>query len=361
MAKKILFILPYPVDKAPSQRLKFEQYFDAIRESGIEIKTSSFISESFWKVVYTRGNLLSKIWYTFFGYLRRLKDLFQLRKYDLVYIHLWVTPFGFPIWEWLFCKVGKKIIYDIDDLIYLGTDIGKNKIIHGIKGRTKPLFLIRHADHNIVCTPKLEEFARKFSKNVTDISSTINTETYQPVNHYSNDEILTIGWSGSHSTSKYLQILKPVLLSLNEKRDFKLLVIGDQNFKMEGIEIEAVPWEEETEVPTLQRIDIGLYPLPDEDWVYGKSGLKALQYMALGIPTVATAIGANFRIIDNEANGILVNTNSEWLEALESLIDSPEKRRKLGTAGRETVVDLYSIKANTHIYLTVINDLLFEQ
>lgn len=358
MAKKILFILPYPVNKAPSQRLKFEQYFDAIREDGYEIKTSSFISKAFWKIVYREGKFLPKLFFTIQGYLQRIKDLLQIRKYDLIYIHLWVTPFGFPIWEWLFCSFAKKIIYDIDDLIYLNTDIGKNKIIHGIKGRMKPQFLIKNSNHNIVCTPKLEEYAKSFNRNVTDISSTINTKTYQPVNNYINDHVLTLGWSGSHSTSKYLHILKPVLLALKKKTDFKLLIIGDADFTMEGIEVEAVAWEEESEVSTLQRIDIGLYPLPNEDWVYGKSGLKALQYMALGIPTVATAIGANFRVIENKKNGFLVENNRDWIQTLYYLIENPEVRKSIGKSARQTVLEKYSVIANTPIYLKIINEVV---
>ena len=151
--------------------------------------------------------------------------------------------------------------------------------------------MMQRANHVITCTPHLDAFVRKFTSNTTDISSTINTETYVPMNKYTNEYTLTIGWSGSHSTSKYVYLLKEVLLELSKNHRFKLLVIGDSTFSIEGLDCEAIHWVEKTEVKDLQRIDIGIYPLPNEEWVLGKSGLKALQYMALGIPTVATNYG----------------------------------------------------------------------
>lgn len=356
--KSILFIAPYPINKAPSQRLKYEQYYKDFEEDGFDLTTSHFISNRFWNIIYKPGNTLLKIYYTLSGYLKRIKDLFILRRYDVVYIHLWVTPFGPPIFEWLVCIISNKVIYDIDDLIYLGKTSKSNLLIKWLKGRNKPLFLMRKADHVIVCTPKLESFALQFNHNVTDISSTIDTDSYLPLNSYKNDHELIIGWSGSHSTSKYLYLLEPVLKRLNETHKFKLLVIGDENFMMEKLNVEARSWSAEDEVKQLQRIDIGLYPLPDEEWVYGKSGLKALQYMALGIPTVATAIGANFRIIKDGESGFLVTNNDQWYSRLSNLINNPSLRKKIGLKGRLVVEKKYSVKATSPIYLEIINKIL---
>src|SRR5829696_2147488 len=102
MKRKILFVCPYPENVAPSQRLKFEQYYRYLREAGYEVDSSSFINEDFWKIIYKKGNVLSKAWYSLMGYGRRFLDLLRLGRYDIVYIHLWVTPFGPPIFEWLF-------------------------------------------------------------------------------------------------------------------------------------------------------------------------------------------------------------------------------------------------------------------
>lgn len=353
--KSILFLAPYPINKAPSQRLKYEQYYPYFESAGFRLTTHSFVSEAFWRVIYKPGNLFLKVWHTVVGYAKRVGVLFKLRQYDIVYIHLWVTPLGPPIFEWLVCKLSKRIIYDIDDLVYLGETSKSNLFIKWLKGRKKPLFLMKKADHVIVCTPKLENFAKQFNKSVTDISSTIDTDSYIPTNRYSNNHKIVIGWSGSHSTSKYLYLLEKVLKELRLNHDFKLLVIGDQNFDIEGLEIEARAWSAEEEVSQLQRIDIGLYPLPNEEWVYGKSGLKALQYMALGIPTVATAIGANFRIIENEVSGFLVDNEDQWFVRLDQLIKDPNLRECIGLRGRTTVETQYSLKSTAQTYLNIIN------
>lgn len=351
---KILFLSPYPLGKAPSQRLKYEQYYAIIEAEGYEITTSSFVSEKFWSVIYKRGNYVKKIGHTLHGYSRRIKDLFRLRKYDIVYIHLWATPFGFPLFEWVIRKLSKKIIYDIDDLIYLNNESNNNGIISVFKGRKKPFFLMSSAEHVIVCTPMLQAVALKYNSNVTDISSTIDTEAYRPKSTYSIQKKTVLGWSGSHSTSKYLHLLQNVLVQLNEELEFKLLVIGDENFNIEGIEIEAIAWSKEAEIKELSRIDIGLYPLPDEPWVYGKSGLKALQYMALGIPTIASAIGANFRIINHGNSGFLVSTRDEWLSKIKRLMNDEGLRCSIGKEGRQVVEKNYSIKVNAQKYLDIL-------
>lgn len=355
--KKLLIICPYPENVAPSQRLKFEQYYPVFKNEGYVITTSPFINKSFWKIIYGKGNFLNKVRYTLEGYLRRVADLFRVRKFDVVYVHLWGTPIGPPIYEWLLKKLARSIIYDIDDLVYLkNTESKAHPLITYIKGRQKPICLMKWADHVITCTPHLDKFVKQYNQRTTDISSTVDTDAYQPVNPYTNQKPVTIGWSGSLSTSKYFYLLEDVLKKLAHKYQFNLLVIGDASVKIEGLSIEAVAWTEASELYNLQRIDIGVYPLPNEEWVLGKSGLKAIQYMALGIPTVATAIGANFRVIENEVSGFLVTIEAEWIESIGRLIVDPELRKRMGVAARKKVEAEFSIHANAVKYLAVLEE-----
>nr|WP_225986615.1 glycosyltransferase family 4 protein [Rufibacter sp. LB8] len=215
------------------------------------------------------------------------------------------------------------------------------------------------ADHVITCTPHLDTFVRQYNHKTTDISSTINTQIYKPRENYSiSNNKLTLGWSGSHSTSKYVYLLKDVFIKLKETTDFRLLVIGDKEFKMEGVDVTSIAWQESTEVIDLSKIDIGLYPLPDEEWVLGKSGLKALQYMALGIPTIATAIGANFRVIEHGVSGYLVKDDQQWLDAIIALANDSQLRESIGTKAAERVEQYYSINANAPVYLKIMDSLL---
>lgn len=356
--QKILFLSPYPFDKAPSQRLKYEQYYLFFEKAGFEITTSSFVDEQFWKIIYNEGNFLLKAIYTLIGYCRRLKDLILIRKYDVVYVHLWVTPLGATFFEWLFVLFAKKMVYDIDDLIFLGHTSDANKKSKFLKGKAKAIYLMKKADHVITCTPMLDEFVRKYNTHTTDISSTINTDTYLPKTNYELKQKVVLGWSGSHSTSKFLHLLDAVLLDLKNELDFELLVIGDADFKIDGLLITAIEWKAATEVEELSKIDIGLYPLPDEPWVYGKSGLKALQYMALGIPTIATAIGANFRVISSEENGLLVKTDAEWKAAILRLVRDKTFRERIGKQGRMHVENNFSLHANKDKYLEILTKVI---
>jgi glycosyltransferase involved in cell wall biosynthesis len=216
---------------------------------------------------------------------------------------------------------------------------------------------MRSADHIITCTPYLDSFVRKYNQHTTDISSTINTGLYKPKADYRVKEKFIIGWSGSHSTSKYLHLLDEVFRDLAKTHSFKLLVMGDESFSLEGVEVEALPWKESYEVEVISRFDIGVYPLPDEEWVLGKSGLKALQYMAAGIPTVATGIGTIFRIIKNGENGFLVNSNEEWKSVLSILMSEQRLRECIGQKAAETVERHYSINANKSVYLSILDSL----
>jgi L-malate glycosyltransferase len=353
--KKILVVCPYPFNVAPSQRLKFEQYYPYFRNAGFDIKISPFISHSFWKIIYKKGHFLQKFVYTVGGYLNRMIDLLHIRRYDLIYVHLWVTPFGPPFFEWLYRRFAKKMIYDIDDLVYLNNVKSKaHPVVSMIKGRKKPIYLMKVCEHVITCTPHLDKFVRQFNCHTTDISSTVDTEKYRPANDHNAVKKLTIGWSGSHSTSKYFYLLENIFKELQKKYCFRILVIGDKGVHIDGLNIEAVDWDEVTEIYYLQQIDIGVYPLPNEEWVLGKSGLKAIQYMALGIPTAATAIGANFRVIEHGRSGFLAKNEKEWIETLEKLLSDASLRERVGTEARKRVLELFSINANKDTYLNIL-------
>ena len=354
--KRIIIICPHPERVAPAQRLKYEQYFDYLRDNGYILTISPFMTRSFWDIVYKRGNLHLKVFWTLFGYIKRIFDLIRIPFYDGVYVFLWVAPLGPPIFEWIAGLVSKKIVYDIDDLVFLKPKNEVNPYTSFLKSKNNSIYLMKKADHVITCTPYLDKFVKKYNLHTTDISSTINTHLYRPKNNYEIvDRKITLGWSGSFSTSKYLYLLTPVFHRLKEKYDFRLVVMGDTDFYIEGIDLETIPWKESHEVKVISQFDIGLYPLPDEEWVYGKSGLKALQYMALGIPTIATAIGTNFRIIHHGESGFLVKTEDEWYETIVKLIEDQSLRERIGTKAALRVEKYYSVNANKNTYLDIFN------
>jgi L-malate glycosyltransferase len=359
-SKKILVICPHPEGIVPGQRLKYEQYFEHWRAEGFEVDVRPFMSVKLQSVLYKKGFYWTKISEVIKGYAKRIQLLFNVKDYDLVYYFLWVTPFGFPFFERLYINASKGKIFDIDDLVFLESKSTKSWLIKKLKGYQKPVFLMKHVDHVITCTPFLDQFVRKHNQNTTDISSTINTDKYKPKQDYNFQKSKPIiGWSGSHSTVAHLKTLFPALKILKSKVDFKLVVMGtNEKLAFDGLEIESLPWQESYEVDVISSFDIGVYPLPNEQWVLGKSSLKALQYMSLGIPTVATAIGTNFRVIEDGISGFLVNNDDEWVKHLHLLLTDVSLREKIGKNAAEVVEQKFSINANKKAYLDILNQVV---
>lgn len=358
--KKILVICPFPQGVAAGQRLKYEQYFDHWRQNGFEILASSFMDMPMWKVVYTPGNYASKILGTLRGYRRRFFDIFVVGQVDIVYVHMWVTPLGTSLFERLFCLLAKRLIFDIEDNVLMEKANKLNPLVKFFKGRGKTTYLIKKADYVITSSPFLNDYCLGLNekKACAYVSSSVDTDCFLPVNSYSNDSKVTVGWTGTFSSKVYLDLLRDVFLELNKRCDFKLRVIGNFQYEFPGIDLEVIQWSSDNEVNDLQGIDIGVYPLPQDDWVLGKSGLKAIQYMAFGLPTVATNVGNTPRIIQHLKNGWLVKTEAEWINALEELIINQDLRRKLGEAARKTVVENYSTQVIKSKYLTILNDVV---
>ena len=250
-------------------------------------------------------------------------------------------------------------MYDIDDMIYKSEGSAMNNLVHMLKGKNKSIALMKYADHVITCTPDLNDFAKQYCPNCTDISSTLDTERLFPINKYTNDKPVVIGWTGTHSTVPYLHLLDTVFQKLTKERTFKLRVIGNFQFQLNNVEFEYFDWNKEDEAAQLQGMDIGVYPLPTDAWVMGKSGLKALTYMTVGLPVVATNVGAAInRVIAENENGFLVKTEEEWLEKLKYLIDNPIERERIGKNARQTVLQKFSIEANKPVYLQILKSLV---
>ncbi|MBS1920205.1 MAG: glycosyltransferase [Bacteroidetes bacterium] len=356
--KKILILCPSPKGTAAAQRLKYEQYLPLLEDAGYSFAISNFQTARLWNIIHKPGRTFEKIFWFGIGYIKRGWDLLRAPFYDGVFVTIWATPIGPPVYEHMLRLFQKKIIYDLDDMMFMKRfDHVKQNFFQRLKGGKKPLVLLKYARYVIVCTPKLEEIAleRNIYKQVVDISSTFNTDRFVPVTSYQKNEVTTIGWTGTHSSLPFLESLQPVLAEVSKLRKIKLLVIANKEYQMKDVETVNIAWKEESEVVDLQRIEIGLYPIPANEWSLGKSSLKALTYMSIGIPVVATAYGTNFRIMENGVQGFLAKDNQEWVDRIVQLIDDVELRKKMGAAGRKTVVELFSVKANFPKYLKAFN------
>jgi L-malate glycosyltransferase len=359
--KKILFVCPYPVGQQAGQRFKYEQYFNLFKKNNFNVEVSPFIHPILWKVLYKKGNYFKKFVFSVYGYLRRIYQIPFLKKYDAIYIFMWVVPIGGNLIEKIYLKTSNKVIYDIEDNILINFK-KKNNLISVLRSEKKITFLIKNSDFIITSSPMLSKTCENIAgglNKVEYISASIQLNKYQPIKKHIKKNKIVIGWTGTHSSKKYLDILKNVFIEIKKKYPkSEIKIISNFNYQINNIEINNTSWSKETEIKDLLEIDIGIYPLSLDKWVEGKSGLKALQYMALGIPVVATSIGMSKKIIDNMKNGILVNNkDKEWVNAIELLIQDYNLRNLIGNNSRKTVYENYSTDVIGNQYLKILNSL----
>ena len=351
---RVLFLTPYPKGEAPSQRFRFEQYYPLLQEAGIECSYQSFLSEKTWKILYLPGYTISKALGIGAGFLRRLKTLFQLHRYRCVFIHREASPLGPPLFEWAIATLWRKpIIYDFDDAIWLPNTSESNRLAAGLKFHSKTAAICRWS-HTISCgNAYLASWAQTSTKGKVVINpTTIDTQQLHNEVKSQHDKEIVIGWTGTHSTLKYLKEVLPVLekLALTHP-EVSFCVISNQPPDFELPRLRFIPWRKETEIRDLLHFHIGLMPLTPDQWSEGKCGFKALQYMALGIPPVLSPVGANKEIVQHGRNGYFAYTEKEWLQYLGMLIKDPKLREETGRQARQTVRARFSVEANAANFL----------
>ncbi len=285
---------------------------------------------------------------------KRFFLLFRLKHYDYIFIHREAAMIGPPIFEWMIAKAFKrKYIYDFDDAIWLPNYSQSNARFHRLKAYGKVKKIARWADQITVGNGFLKSYASEFNDNVTIIPTTLDLEKVHQGKSNQNETPLIIGWTGSHTTMEYLPMLLPVLTKLRKEFTFKFRVISNHPPAFDFEDLEYVAWNRTSEIDDLKAIHIGVMPLEDTEWAQGKCGFKGLQYMSLHIPAVMSAVGVNPEIIQHGKNGLLCTTESEWYDALKSLLTDQALREKLGAAGFETVKERYSVSANQQNYLNL--------
>jgi glycosyltransferase involved in cell wall biosynthesis len=358
MGLKILFLVPYPLRESPSQRFRFEQYFPLLQKSGIQVMSRSFLDIGNAAVLTTPGNNMRKVTILAWGFLKRFIDVLRAPFYDIVFIHREASPIGPPVFEWILRFIfHRKIVYDFDDAIWLSDKQDEPGLVRFSRWRGKVRLICGWASSVSCANDYLCAYASQFSTRVILLPTTIDTDHVhnRDLHAYQKDQSrITIGWTGSHSTLKYLKLLEPTLIDVErEHPHVTFLVIADRKPPLSLPAWDFIRWNPDTEARDLLRIDIGIMPLPDDDWTKGKSGLKCLQYFALEIPAVASRVGVNSKIIEHGKNGFLATTPQEWKQHLVTLIKNKDLRARLGAEGRKTVVEGYSIAANAETFLSL--------
>jgi glycosyltransferase involved in cell wall biosynthesis len=358
--KRILFVSAHPRGFAPSQRFRFEQYVDFLADHGFETTFSPIVRPDEYPLLYAPGNTPRKARIFARGLATRLAQSLRRTGADAAIVQREAIQLGTTVFESALARSRAKLVFDFDDAIWLADASPANRRMAWLKRPGKASRLIALADQVWAGNGYLAGYARRFNADVQVVPTTVDTERHRPPPHRPVDGPVCLGWTGSPSTIKHFELVVPVLLRLRERfgERINFRVIGDGLYRNEVLEISGLPWREETEIEDLSAIDIGLMPLPNDEWAKGKCGLKALQFMAMELPVVTSPVGVNTEIVQDGVNGFLASDDDEWFERVSELIESAQLRTEIGRAARRTVVEHYSVASQREHYLALLEGLV---
>ena len=361
---KIAIVCPYPQGISPGQRFRFEQYLNYLNQHDINYQIFAFLTPDSYAVLYQPGNYFAKVMAVLRGFFIRILLLFKLYQFTHIWLYREATPFGFPWFEWVATKIARKpLIFDFDDAIWRPQFNDKqgakiNQWFNWFRYHAKTAKICKWASIVTCGNQFLCNWAMQYNKNVRLIPTTIDTDNlHHPQKNHTQAQApqpLVIGWTGTHTTLYFLEPLYPVITQLVQKYphlNLQLRIIANTPPKFTAPWLQFVKWQKQTEIADLLSFDIGVMPLYNTEWEQGKCGFKALQYMALGIPAAVSPVGVNNQIVKHQQNRLLAQTPEEWFNCLEALILNPQTRQKLGQAGRQTVLQNYSVQSNKNKYL----------
>lgn len=351
--KRILVLCPWPAGTAASQRFRFEQYLPELEREGFVVDQRSFWDEATWKVLYQPGHYRQKIRGLLQGFLRRFEAAATSLKYDYVFIHLEAAPIGPPVVEAMLLLLRRRLVYDIDDAIFMARTSTANKIASRLRWRSKVGWTAKRSYKVSAVNGFIHDWARQFNDEVFVVPTTIDPRYHSPTGKKAPNEIPMLGWTGTHSTAPYLDLIRPVLADLQKEHAFKLRVICNEDPGFDDIDnYEFIKWREASEIEDLESFDVGLMPVPDNTWSKGKVGFKAIQYSALEIPPVASDVGSGKDVVLDGETGMLVpNDPAAWKAALGKLLSDAALREAMGKRAREFILQRYSVPAQIPTYL----------
>jgi glycosyltransferase involved in cell wall biosynthesis len=337
----ICALMPYPFDTSPSQRFRIEQWEPYLKEKNITIDYFSFADEKLSAILYKEGQVAAKFSSMSKAVLRRFSHVFAAG----------IAMVGPAVLERLMSAFGARIIFDFDDSIFMTNTSDANRFFGWAKFAGKTAEICKVSTSVTVGNSYLADYARKYNDNVYIVPTSIDTNLYQPViKSEKKGGRVVVGWTGSSTSQYHLEAFEPVLAQLVKRRDVEIRVISNRLPAFKEVPYVWREWSTQKEIEETAEIDIGIMPTPDDEWSRGKCSLKALQYMALGIPAICTDMGANRDVIQHGENGFLAKTTEEWLNYFEILIDDAPLRAKLGAEARRTVVENYSMEKCSDLF-----------
>ncbi len=341
-----ILILPRYTARGASSRYRFWQYVPGFRRAGHEVEIKPLLEDGYLTELYSRGR---RSWrWLAAAYAARFLDALDAGRYDAVLCEHEVFPFLPAAAEMIFSKRNARFILDYDDAAhckYDGWPVLRKKIAH----------LMRAADTVVAGNSHLASYALQFTSRVSVIPTVVDLAAYPNHRNGAPSSTIRIAWIGTPMTASYLQPLMSALERLQKKHPHVgFRFIGAGNIPTNGLRIERREWSVTTEAQLLSECDVGIMPLSDTEFTRGKCGLKLIQYMACALPVVASPVGANCEIVEENRNGFLAANAGEWFEKLGALIESADLRKRLGESGRAKVAGQYTLEHGLSKWLEIL-------
>lgn len=322
-----------------SSRMRIYQYVPVLQAMGIEVEVSLLLSDNYIRRLYA-GQATNWLG-VFHDYLMRTVRLLSAKKFDLLWIEKELFP-NLPAWfEQALRALNVRYVVDYDDAIFHNYDLSPHPAKRLLIDKIDKV--MRHSALVVCGNAYLAERAHAAgARHVEIIPTVIDLERYEVGGPLSRDHFV-IGWIGSPSTAKYLDLVAPALKALAAEFPLRLRVIGAR-FSWPGLDVDCRSWKEDSEAEEIQDFDIGIMPLIDSSWERGKCGYKLIQCMACGKPVIASPVGVNREIVVDGVNGYLASTGDEWIRAFRALLLDAQNRAAMGAQGRGFVEEKYCLQ-----------------
>ena len=344
-----VLVLPRYAHLGASSRMRMTQYFPALRDAGAKITVSPLLEDSYVRALYAGQRALGSL---LRGFARRVGAMLSAGGFDLVWVEKELLPWLPPIVERL--PGGVPWVVDYDDAVFHRYDLHRSALVRALLGSRIDTVMHR-ADVVVAGNAYLAERARTAGCKRVEVVPTVVDLLRYPIRkpHVAGGAVV-IGWIGSPSTAYYLRDIASVIDALQRRFTVHALAVGARPDQVLGTPFQAVPWNEAQEAALVASFDIGIMPLPDEPWERGKCGYKLIQYLACGVPVVASPVGVNREIVQPGINGLLATEPAEWERALVRLISDAELRQRMGEFGRQRVETGYSLQAQAPRMLSIL-------
>ncbi|MDQ1707144.1 MAG: hypothetical protein QOJ88_355 [Pyrinomonadaceae bacterium] len=346
---EVLALIPNQYGHAPGQRSSIELWETVLSPVGINIHYAPFESERLREVLYRPGHYATKVGEMVRAYVDRIKLLGDLKRFDAVFVYREAALLGPAFLEKMVARRGVPIIYQLDDPLFVPYTSPSNGYLSYLKFFGKIAEICRLAKVVMVNSTPIREYVSQYNQNIWQVPSLVDTRQYvfRPQSKETKSGEVCLGWSGSPTTIGNIKVIAGALAKLAKRVPHRVHLIGGTEFDLPGVQYSAQKWAAETEVDDLRKIQVGMVPLPLNEWNKWKFYMKTAQYMALGIPTVATALGSNPEVVQHGVTGFLANTDDEWVEYLGRLIQDEELRSRMSRAAAQTAQEKYSLQSNT--------------